>query len=123
MSKETGRRFISYARTDSGFALRLAGDLRKSGAAVWLDQLDIKAGQRWDQTAEEGLRSCSGILVILSPASVISNNVLDEVSFALEEGKIVIPVLYQDCSVPFRLRRIQYADFRTTYDEGLQQLL
>ena len=36
--------FFSYSRTDSEFVLKLAKDLRKAGANIWLDQLDIKAG-------------------------------------------------------------------------------
>ena len=55
------------------------------------------------------------MLVILSPVSVVSDNVRDEVSFALNRQKRVIPVLYRDCDVPFRLARLQHNDFRTNY--------
>ena len=61
--------------------------------------------------------------MILSPSSVSSTNVEDEVAFALEEHKTVIPVLYRDCKVPFQLRPFQYVDFRTDYDRGLKTLL
>ena len=90
---------------------------------MWLDQLDIHPGQRWDRAVEEALRNCERILLILSPSSVSSDNVLDEVSFALETNKTIIPVLYLDCAIPFRLRRLQYIDFRTDYDRGLKELL
>lgn len=63
------------------------------------------------------------MLVILPPASVNSTNVMDEVSFALEEKKTVIPVVYRDCTIPFRLRRVQYVDFRHDYARGLKELL
>jgi Flp pilus assembly protein TadD len=115
--------FFSYCREDSSFALRLAGDLKAAGAKVWVDQLDIRPGQRWDRAVEEALKNCARMVVILSPASVNSNNVLDEVSFALEEQKTVIPVICRDCSVPFRLRRLQHVDFRTDYARALQGLL
>jgi hypothetical protein len=114
--------FFSYARVDSEFVLRLAKDLRASGAKVWLDQLDISPGQRWDASVEEALRASPRQVAVLSPASVVSDNVMDEVSFALEEHKQVIPVLYRDCQIPFRLRRVQYIDFRTDYDRGLREL-
>ena len=48
---------------------------------------------------------------------------MDEVSFALDEGKTVIPVICRDCVVPLRLRRAQYADFRKDYARGLKELL
>ena len=115
--------FFSYSRDDSDFALRLAEDLKAAGANVWLDQVDIDPGQRWDRAVEDALSNCPRLLVILSPAAVNSTNVLDEVSFALETQKTVIPVLFRDCSIPFRLRRVQHVDFRTDYSKGLKALL
>lgn len=115
--------FFCYCREDSDFALRLAEDLKAAGANVWLDQIDITPGQRWDRSVEEALKSCPRLVVILSPASVNSTNVQDEVSFALETQKIVVPVLYRDCAIPFRLRRVQYVDFRSDYARGLKLLL
>jgi photosystem II stability/assembly factor-like uncharacterized protein len=115
--------FISYSREDSEFALKLAEDLKAAGAAVWLDQLDIAPGQRWAQAVQNALNDCPRMLVILSPSSASSTNVDDEVSFALEEKKTVIPVLHRDCKIPFRLRPFQFVDFRGNYDLGLKKLL
>jgi photosystem II stability/assembly factor-like uncharacterized protein len=115
--------FFSYSREDSEFALKLAADLKAAGAKVWLDQLDIHPGDRWDRAVEDALIHSPRLLVILSPASVNSTNVMDEVSFALEEKKTVIPVMHKDCTVPFRLRRVHYADFRQDYACGLRELL
>ena len=123
VTQNTQAAFFSYCREDSDFALKLAGDLKAAGASVWLDQLNIKLGQRWDQEVEDALTNCPRMVVILSPASVASTNVMDEVSFALEEQKTVIPVIYRDCTVPFRLRRVQRVDFREEYERGLQRLL
>lgn len=123
VTQDTQTAFFSYCRQDSDFALRLAEDLKAAGASVWLDQLNILPGQRWDRAVEEALTNCRRMVVILSPAAVSSTNVMDEVSFALEEQKTVIPVIYRDCTVPFRLRRVQYVDFRQDYARGLQVLL
>ncbi len=90
---------------------------------MWLDQLDIIPGQRWDRAIEDALKNCQTLIVILSPVSVNSTNVMDEVSFALEEQKTVIPVIYKDCEIPFRLRRLQHLDFKQDYAHGLQELL
>src|ERR1700691_641832 len=122
MAGETPFAFFSYARDDAQFALRLAKDLKSSGFPVWLDPLDIRPGQWWDKGVEDGLASCPMMLVILSPSSVASTNVMDEVSFALEEQQILIPVRHRDCKIPFRLRRVQYADFHGEYDAGLREL-
>ena len=115
--------FISYARQDSEFALRLASDLRSEGVEIWLDQLDIPPGVRWDRAIEQSLRTCDRLLIILSPASVASENVMDEVAFAFGQEKQIVPVLHRRCEIPLRLLRLQYIDFTSDYDQGLTELL
>lgn len=116
--------FFSYAREDSEFVLKLARELRAVGASLWLDQLDIIGGQRWDQAVEEGLVTCKGMIACLSPKSLTSNNVMDEVSYALEEGKLVVPIRLRPCVIPFRLRRLQHVDFaEADYTVAFLQLL
>jgi hypothetical protein len=115
--------FFSYSRADSDFALRLAEDLKAAGASVWLDQIEIDPGQRWAQVVQRALVDCPIVIVILSPPSVGSNNVDDEVQFALTKNKRLIPLLYQDCEIPYRLRPFQYADFRMDYARGLKSVL
>jgi hypothetical protein len=89
--------FVSYSRADSAFALRLVEDLKMAGVNIWLDQLDIDAGVAWDRAVEDALFRCPSMLVILSDVSVNSENVRDEISFALSRQKRILPVLYRDC--------------------------
>ncbi len=114
--------FLSYSRTDSDFALKLAEDLHAAGASVWLDQIELEPGKPWDIEIQRALIACNRMLVVLSPASVNSTNVLDEVSFALKKQKTVIPVLYQGCEIPLRLDRLQYVNL-INYDRGMKILL
>src|SRR6516165_2461432 len=120
---QTRRIFFSYARADSEFVLKLAKDLRAAGKNLWLDQLDIEPGDPWDQSVEGALKTSPELLVVLSPASVASANVMDEVSFALEERKRVVPILYRKCDIPFRLKRLQYIDLTADYRSGFETLL
>jgi len=115
--------FMSYARTDANFALVFAENLKSMGVDLWIDRLNIPAGARWDYEIEQALRSSEKLIVILSPYSVNSNNVMDEVSFALDEKKIIIPVLIKDCNVPYRLKRLQYIDFTIDLNKGLSRLM
>ena len=123
MAGETTTAFFSYRRSDSEFALRLAGDLKSAGADVWIDQLDIEPGQEWDKAIEVALSGASRMILILTPESVESRKVRNEIAYALDEDKIIIPILYKDCTVPLQLRRVQYIDFRSDYQRGLQTLL
>lgn len=115
--------FFSYSRSDSEFALELAKKLQETGANIWIDQLDIKPSMHWDNTIEEALASSNRLVVILSKNSVASENVKDEYSHAIEKGKQVVPVLLEDCEVPFRLTRLQYADFTLDPDDGMKTLV
>ena len=123
MATEPQTAFFSYSRDDSDFALRLAEDLKAAGASVWLDQTDIAPGQEWDNAVEDALSQSPRVLLVLSPASVKSRNVRNEITFALEAHKAIVPVLYQDCPIPLQLVRLQRIDFRTDYDRGLKTLL
>jgi len=98
-------------------------DLKANAANVWLDRLDIRPGSQWDSEVEKALIACSEMLLILSPTSVDSRNVMDEVHFALEENKRIIPVMHRYCRVPFRLRRVQHIDFQHDYQPALGSLL
>jgi len=114
--------FISYSRTDADFVLRLCQDLRAAGISIWLDKLDIRPGEDWDDSVARGLADCGRMVVVLSPTAVASDNVLDEVGYALSKKTPLIPILLQDCEVPYRLNRIQYIDFRHSYDDGFKEL-
>jgi hypothetical protein len=115
--------FISYSRQDAPFVLRLGRDLRAAGVDLWVDQLDIPAGKRWDREVERALAGCQTLLVVLSPDSASSENVMDEVAYALGESKRVVPVISRPCEVPFRLRRLQHVDLSGDYDGGVERLL
>jgi len=115
--------FVSYSREDLEFTLRLTKDLKARGAKVWMDKVDIRAGQVWEQAIEDAVRVCRRMIVVLSPASVNSKRVKVEVSSAFDEDKEIIPVLLRDCEIPRSLRLFQYADFRSSYDDGLEELL
>jgi hypothetical protein len=123
MSNHPSRIFVSYSREDFDIVSRLAEDLGKAGMSAWVDKREISPGQHWDSAVESGLTDSDCVLVVLSPSSVNSRNVLDEISLALESRKVIVPILHRDCVIPFRLRRIQYLDFRGNYLDAYQELL
>lgn len=115
--------FFSYSREDQDFALKLADDMRKNGISIWFDQFDIPTGSLWDIEIEKALKRCNDFIVIISSNSVKSKNVLDEISYAIEENKRIIPIKISNCDIPFRIRRLQYIDFVNNYKTGLQTLI
>ena len=103
--------FISYSRVNSAFVVRLAKDLKSAGFDVWLDQIDIPKGARWDDEIEAAVERSSTFMIVLAPESIESQNVKDELSYAIDSGKQILPVIIRPCKIPLRLRRFQYVDF------------
>ncbi len=115
------RTFLSYSRANKEFALRLAKELKSEGFPVWLDQLDIPLGARWDVEVEKALIECEIFMIIITKDSISSENVLDEIGYAIDSGKRFLPVLLEKCNIPLRLRRFQYVDFTSkSFDEGVE---
>ena len=115
--------FLSYARADSAIALRFANDLKAAGVSVWVDQYDILPSQHWDRAVETAVRGCRGLLIILSPRSVASSNVADEVSVAIDDGKEIVPVMIEACTLPLRMTRMHFIDATKDYDAALRRVL
>lgn len=115
--------FVSYGHADAErVTKRLVKDLRNAGINPWLDREQLVPGEHWDKVIQRALNACRELVVILSPASVDSDTVLSEISHVLSMKKKVIPVLYLDCDIPFRINRLERVDLRN-YPRGLHRLL
>jgi hypothetical protein len=113
--------FLSYSRANKDFAIRLAKELKSEGFPIWLDTLDIPPGARWDVEVEKALVDCDIFMVIITQASSTSENVLDEIGYAIDNDKRLLPVLLEKSNIPLRLRRFQYIDFTNkNFDDGVQ---
>jgi len=87
--------FISHASTDAKLAKRVAHVLREAGFQVW-DETQILPGDNWGTQLAEALQESEAMVVLLTPNSLHSPNLIYEVGYALgKEGYKgrVIPVL------------------------------
>src|SRR5687767_3539899 len=86
--------FISYARQDAlKFTRRLAADLRKEGHQVFVDLINIEKGGLWEVRLEQGIRASDLLVSVMTLGALREDSVCrDEVVFALNEGKSVIPL-------------------------------
>lgn len=122
------RVFVSHSSKDKQFVRRLVSDLSKRNNIVWFDERELKPGDSIAAGISDGLKSTDYLVVILSKASIHSKWVQAELNAALMEqlstgGVTVLPALIEDCEVPILLRDRIHADFRTSYDHGLEQLI
>jgi hypothetical protein len=88
--------FLSYAYTDRAFAERLQDDLTAAGHACWIDTSSLKSGDEWLVTIAEGILNSYAMVVIVTAASLQSRWVRDEILWARQKNKLIIPVLLAD---------------------------
>ena len=103
--------FISYSRKDRFFAQLAKIRLEQKGdMEVWLDTESLHAGDDWRRRIEAAIDGADAVLLAMSPASMASDYVIFEFSFALGRYKPLIPVLLEECDVHPALDR-HYLDF------------
>jgi hypothetical protein len=115
--------FLSYSSKDRPFAMGFAKELQNLGVNVWIDQLGIKLGENWDNAIEEALEKSNTFLLLISPTSIASQNVQDEVSIAINTEKRLVPILIKKCDLPMRWQRRHYADLTEDSDKAIKDVL
>jgi adenylate cyclase len=98
--------FISYSSKDREQAEQLTELLASAGLSVWIDQSGIEAAESWSESIVDAIDSCKAFIVMLSPASILSNNVVKEVSLASEKRKNILPLDLEPVELP---KNMQYA--------------
>ena len=119
--------FISHASPDRPFALRLASSLKHLGHSVWIDTKEIRVGASIPQAVGEAAERAEYLILVVSRHSVASSWCEHEwqAKYWTEVASrqiLVLPVLLEECPIPFFLRPKRYADFRSDYALGLAQL-
>ena len=74
--------FISHSFTDLSLARRVGDALRSSGIDAW-DTSEVFPGDNWGEEVGRALREASAMIVLLTPDSVRSGNVVYDVSYAI----------------------------------------
>jgi len=78
----------------------------------------------WIKEVETALVNCDAMVLVMTPSSCASENVTDEWHYYLEEKKPIFLILLDPCQRPFRLRKLQYANFvQKTFDDAFHDLL
>jgi hypothetical protein len=90
--------FISYSHADAAFARLLHDSLQARGIRCWLDEHDMKPGDRILDVINEAIRSSDKLLLCCSRTSLDSWWVKDEMRKAIErerkeERNVIVPVM------------------------------
>ena len=121
--------FISHTNVDKPFVRRVGADLAALGARVWIDEAELKIGDSLLAKISSAIDEMDFLAVVLSPESVKSSWVQQELEQALstqlaERRVKTLPLLYKECDLPGYLRGKLYADFTQahSYDQSLKRL-
>jgi hypothetical protein len=71
--------FISYSTKDEEFAKRLHSKMRDNNIRVWFANEDLKGGHKLHEQIDEAIRVYDKLILVLSPQSINSKWVRDEV--------------------------------------------
>jgi hypothetical protein len=126
--------FVCYAHDQRDLVLQEIDWLRSQGFEVWFDEA-IEAGHRWSEDLALAIEGCAAMLFFMSPRSLSSRYCLDEIHFALESGRPIVPVEIEPSELTPGLKlslggthrifmhRMPRAEFRAKMARGLRSAM
>ena len=118
--------FISYAREDGAFQVRLTGAMRARGRQVWADA-DIPTLASWWDEVTAAIDAADVFVFVLSPDSLASAACLEELAFARASAKRIAPIVcrpVEGLPIPAGLSEPNWVFFPAgDFDRALGKLL
>jgi len=85
--------FVSYARTDSVFVSRLVESIESRGKDVWVDTEGIADGEVFPEAIKRAIEQSDAFVFVITPDSVASAYCENEVEYARDMQKRIVPIL------------------------------
>jgi len=120
--------FVSYSRRDSEFVRRLASSIAERGKEIWVDTEGIADGEVFPEAIKRAIEQSDAFLFVITPASVASAYCENEVEYARELQKRIVPVLLDpvsDAELPAEIRDRNWIPFTESdeFDASLGRLV
>ena len=120
--------FVSYSRRDSEFVRRLASSITERGKEIWVDTEGIADGEVFPEAIKRAIEQSDAFLFVITPASVASAYCENEVEYARELQKRIVPVLrdpVSDAELPAEIRDRNWIPFTESdeFDASLGRLV
>jgi hypothetical protein len=94
--------FTSYAHKDSAIVYPELDRLHRNGFRIWYDE-GIDPGNEWPDEVAKALARCELFIVFISPRSVESANVRNEINFAINRKKQFVAIHVEETALPIAL--------------------
>ncbi len=112
--------FVSYSSKDQEFVREVVADLEAHSVRVWWDEKAIRPAERIREAINQGIQESASVLVFISPRSLASRWVLNELDTAMlkemeRRQAVVIPILLGRVDIaelPGDLRGKKFIDLR-----------
>ena len=91
--------FISYSTVDTTQAETVRNILEKNGISCWMAPRDIPGGSNYTKEIPIAIRGCKAFVLILSKNAQNSQWVLRELDSAVNNGKVILPFMLEDCAL------------------------
>lgn len=104
------RFFVSYSRKQKYIAEELQKFLKQQSMTVWFDQDAITIGDNWMEEIRKGIHQSDELVLIVSPDSLKSEIVSQEITIAETCGKIIRPFVLETCTaeIPAFIQKYHY---------------
>ena len=107
------RLFLSYSNKDIKLAYKLKAGLQNYGIDLIYDENITEGGENWQELLTKALYNADGIIVLLTPNSISSQYVMNELGMARSlsldpsNPKLLLPVVSGRVPIPEFIRDIQ----------------
>lgn len=83
--------FVSYAHIDEEIAQSIFQVCQQLAIPAWLDKKELQWGGLISEGIGRGMKDCTHLVLVLSPASLKSDWVPYEIGRATERGMTILP--------------------------------
>ncbi|HEY2436659.1 MAG TPA: TIR domain-containing protein, partial [Solirubrobacteraceae bacterium] len=120
--------FVSYSRRDAAFVGRLVESIEARGKRVWLDTEGIADADVFSQAIRSAIEQSDAFMFVITPAAVESPYCDQEVDYARQLNKRIVPVLRDpvpDPDLPQEIRERNWIPFteREEFEPALERLV
>lgn len=120
--------FVSYSRQDSGFVDRIVNSLEALEREVWVDVRGIEDAEVFPAAIRMAIERSNSFVYVITPASAGSAYCAQEVDYATDLNKRIIPVLrtpVPDGDLPAEVRDRNWISFEDddAFEPAIERLL
>lgn len=87
--------FVSYSHADAQKVYSILNEMSRNSLNYWYDH-ELKAGSEWTEVLGEKILNSEMVMIMLSNNAILSRNVRNEITMALNHKKNIVPVFIEE---------------------------